>query len=116
VVWEVVERKLAENPGLQAKVLLRWLPGEYPGKFQNGQLRTFQRGLRRWRATTGPEKEVFFSQVHEPGRLRASDFSHMTSLEITIGDLRFDHMVYHFVLKCSNGEWVTCVFRRASRA
>ena len=109
-VWEVVERKLAENPGLQAKVLFGWLQGEYPGQFQNGQLRTFQRGIRRWRATAGPEKEVFFSQVHEPGRLCASDFSHMTSLEVTIGGLQFDHMVYHFVLTYSNWEWVNVCF------
>lgn len=109
-VWSVVERKLAENPGLQAKVLFKWLQGEYPGQFQDGQLRTFQRGVRRWRATSCPDKEVFFSQVHEPGRLCASDFSHMTSLEVTIGGLLFDHMVYHFVLTHSNWEWANVCF------
>lgn len=109
-VWPKVEQKLAENPGLQAKVLFGWLQGEYPGQFQNGQLRTFQRGVRRWRAMSGPAKEVFFSQVHEPGRLCASDFSHMTSLEVTIDRLPFDHMVYHFVLTYSNWEWVSVCF------
>jgi hypothetical protein len=67
-------------------------------------LRTFQRGVRRWRATQGPEKEVFFSQVHEPGRVCASDFTHMTSLEVTLTGQRFDHMLFHFVLTYSNWE------------
>lgn len=109
-VWGVVREQLTENPGLQAKVLFAWLQGEYPGQFQNGQLRTFQRGIRRWRATSGPAKEVFFSQVHEPGRLCASDFSHMTSLAVTIARQPFDHMVYHFVLTHSNWEWVKVCF------
>jgi len=109
-VWELVEKRLNENPGLQAKVLFVWLQGEYPGQFQDGQLRTFQRGVHRWRATQGPEKEVFFSQVHEPGRLCASDFTHMTSLEVTIASQRFDHMVFHFVLTHSNWEWANVCF------
>jgi len=103
-VWGAVEAQLKENPGLQSKTLFAWLRGEHPGKFQDGQLRTFQRGVRRWRATQGPEKEVYFSQVHEPGRLCASDFTHMTSLEVTIAGQRLAHMVYHFVLTYSNWE------------
>jgi hypothetical protein len=31
-------------------------------------LRSFQRGVKRWRATAGPAKEVFFSQVHQRRR------------------------------------------------
>ena len=109
-VWGAVEVQLKENPGLQAKTLFAWLRGEHPGKFQDGQLRTFQRGVRRWRATQGPEKEVYFSQVHEPGRLCASDFTHMTSLEVTIAGQRFSHMVYHFVLTYSNWEWASVCY------
>ena len=109
-VWPAVEKQLTENPGLQAKVLFVWLQGEYPGQFQDGQLRTFQRGIRRWRGTEGPDKEVFFSQVHEPARLCASDFSHMTSLNVTIARQQFDHMIYHFVLTYSNWEWVNVCF------
>ena len=110
LVWDLVEKQLNENPGLQAKVLFVWLQGEYPGQFQDGQLRTFQRGVHRWRATHGPEKEVFFSQVHEPGRLCASDFTHMTSLDVTLTGQRFDHMVFHFVLTYSNWEWANVCF------
>jgi hypothetical protein len=109
-VWGMVERQLEENSGLQAKTLFAWLQREYPGQFQDGQLRTFQRGVRRWRATRGPGKEVYFSQVHEPGRLCASDFTHMTSLEVTIAGQRFAHLVYHFVLTYSNWEWASVCY------
>lgn len=109
-VWSAVEKQLEENSGLQAKTLFAWLQREYPGRFQDGQLRTFQRGVRRWRATQGPDKEVYFSQVHEPGRLCASDFTHMTSLEVTIGGQSFPHLLYHFVLTYSNWEWATVCY------
>jgi len=109
-VWSVVEKQLEENSGLQAKTLFAWLQREYPGRFQDGQLRTFQRGVRRWRATQGPGKEVYFSQVHEPGRLCASDFTHMTSLEVTIGGQSFPHLLYHFVLTYSNWEWASVCY------
>lgn len=109
-VWSVVAKQLEENSGLQAKTLFAWLQREYPGQFQDGQLRTFQRGVRRWRATQGPAKEVYFSQVHEPGRLCASDFTHMTSVAVTIGGQSFAHLVYHFVLTYSNWEWATVCY------
>ena len=106
---QVVEQ-LEANPGLQAKTLFEWLQRKYPGRFQDGQLRTFQRGVKRWRATRGPQKEVFFSQVHQPGRLCASDFTFMNDLEVTIQGQPFDHLLYHFVLTYSNWEWATICF------
>ena len=109
-VWPEVHTQLQETPGLQAKTLLAWLQAKYPGKFDDTQLRSFQRGVKRWRATAGPAKEVFFSQVHHPGRLCASDFTHMNSLSVTIGGQPFDHLVYHFVLTYSNWESVTICF------
>lgn len=109
-VWSEVHTQLQETPGLEAKTLLAWIQGKYPGKFDDTQLRSFQRGVKRWRATAGPAKEVFFSQVHHPGRLCASDFTHMKSLAVTIGGQPFDHLVYHFVLTYSNWESVTICF------
>jgi len=46
-------------------------------------LRTLQRRVKSWRATEGPAKEVFFAQQHPPGRLGASDFTHMEELGVT---------------------------------
>lgn len=109
-VWPEVHEQLAINPGLQAKALFEWLQRQYPGRFQDGQLRTFQRGVKGWRATEGPAKEVFFRQEHEPGRVCASDFTHMTSLGVTIAGQPFEHLAYHFVLTYSNWEWATVCF------
>lgn len=109
-VWPAVEEQLAKNPGLQAKTLLGWLQREYPGRFMDGQLRTLQRRVKRWLATAGPAKEVFFGQVHHPGRLGASDFTHMTNLGVTIAGTPFDHMLYHFVLTYSNWETARVCF------
>ena len=109
-VWEEVREQLELSPGLQAKTLLAWLQRRDPGRFEDGQLRTFNVGPRRWQATSGPPKEVFFTQIHHPGRLCASDFTHMTSLGVTIGGQPFDHMVYHFVLTNSNWESVSICF------
>ena len=109
-VWPQVEEQLRLNTGLQGKTLFEWLQREHPGNFEDGQLRTLQRRIKQWRAIEGPSKEVFFGQVHYPGDLCASDFTHMTSLDVTIAGQRFDHMVYHFVLTYSNWESVSLCY------
>ena len=109
-VWTGVVERLALNPGLEALTLFRQLQREHPGRFPDGQLRTFQRRVKTWRAVGGPAKEVFFAQVHTPGRLCASDFTHMTDLRATINGRPFDHLIYHFVLTYSNGETGTVCF------
>jgi hypothetical protein len=109
-VWPQVEEQLTLNPGLEAQTLFAWLQRRYPSRFADGQLRTLQRRIKQWRAEHGPAKEVFFSQVHQPGRLAASDFTHCTSLGITINGQPFAHLIYHFVLTYSNWETGTVCF------
>ena len=109
-VWAEVVPKLSVNPGLEAKTLFLDLQRSYPGRFQDGQLRTFQRLVKRWRATEGPSREIFFPQVHHPGELCESDFTHMDSLGITISGQPFSHMIYHFVMTYSNWETGTICF------
>jgi len=65
-VWAEVAGLLAVNPGLQAVTIFGHLQGRYPGRFQDGQLRTLQRRIKVWRATEGPHREVFFAQRYEP--------------------------------------------------
>ena len=65
-VWNELREQLSVSPGLEAKTLFDALQRKHPGRFADGQLRAFQRRVRRWRASEGPPKEVFFSQVHEP--------------------------------------------------
>lgn len=109
-VWGELKELLEVNHGLEAKTLFDYLQRRYAGRFADGQLRTLQRRLKVWRATEGPAKEVFFSQQHHPGRLSASDFVHMSDLDITIQGQSFPHMLYHFVLTYSNWETGTVCF------
>lgn len=105
-VWAEVEGLLGEAPGLEALTIFEELERRYPGRFQAGQLRTLQRRVRVWRGLYGPEREVFFPQVHRPGAQCQSDFTSMNALQVTLGGLRFPHLLYHFVLVYSNWESV----------
>ena len=109
-VWEEVRELVATNPGLEAKTLMEALQRKYPGQFADGQVRTLQRRLKQWRATDGPDREVFFAQQHVAGRLGQSDFTRMNELGITIGAQSFPHMLYHFVLTYSNWEAITLCY------
>ena len=109
-VWDEVKGLLEKDPGLEALTLFDDLQVRYHGQFTDGQLRTLQRRVKHWRATEGPEKEVFFPQRHHPGDLCESDFCHLTKLCVTIAGALFRHMLYHFVLTCSNWETGTVVF------
>ena len=53
-VWPQLEQLLQVNPGLEAKTLLAHLQRQYPGRFADGQVRTLQRRVKRWRALQGP--------------------------------------------------------------
>lgn len=99
-----------ESPGIEAKTIFFDLQRRYPGRFQEGQLRTLQRYVKTWRALEGPGKEVYFSQIHTPGKLSASDFTDMSGLGIRLGGVAFPHLVYHFVLTYSNWETGTICF------
>lgn len=109
-VWRELAEMLEREPGLEALTLMEHLCREYPGQYQMGQLRTLPRRVKRWRAVAGPEREVFFPQVHPPGWQAQSDFTHMKELEVTIGGQPFDHLFYHFTLTCSNWETGTICF------
>jgi hypothetical protein len=109
-VWERIREQIATNPGLEARTLFEALQRQHPGKFADGQLRTLQRRLKHWRATAGPEREVFFGQQHVAGRLGQSDFTRMGELNITIGGQSFPHLLYHFVLTYSNWEDVSLCY------
>ncbi len=108
--WPEIEKMLEANPGFEAKAIFDDLQRRYPGRFQDGQLRTLQRRIKIWRALEGPEKEVFFPQDHHPGKLCQSDFTHWSKMKITIEGQPFPHLLYHFVLTYSNWETGTICF------
>jgi hypothetical protein len=104
-VWDAeVVPLLKSAPKLMAVTLLRKLQDDHPERFSDGVLRTLQRHIRHWRALEGPAKEVFFPQDHAPGQRGLSDFTAMGNLRITIADVSFPHILYHFVLAFSRWE------------
>lgn len=105
--WPELEEMLADAPALEAKALFEWLMKEQPGKYHLGQVRTFQRRVKQWRALKGPDKEVFFDQEHRPGEAMQTDFTWATALGITIRGEAFPHLLCHPVLPFSNWEWAT---------
>lgn len=108
--WPSMVGMLEINPGLEGKTIFDHFQRTYPGRYQDGQLRTLQRRVKHWRATEGQGKEVYFPQIHYPGDLSASDFTHMNSLGITIRGEKFNHLLYHFVLTYSNWETFTLCY------
>ena len=109
-VWDSeVVPLLQREPKLMAITLLRKLQDDHPDHFPDGMLRTLQRHIRQWRALEGPPKEVFFPQEHAPGHRGLSDFTAMAELRITLADVPFAHILYHFVLAFSHWEHVEVV-------
>lgn len=104
--WPVVRTMLESAPELEAKALFEHLM-VMTGRYEPGQLRTFQRRVRQWRARHGPEKEVFFSQMHVAGEALQTDFTRCEELGITIAGEPFPHMFCHVVLPYSNWGWAT---------
>lgn len=104
-IWPEAVRMLRDAPELEAKALFEHLSQRHPGAVKSEVLRTFQRRVRKWRLAEGPEKEVFFTQDHEPGKVLAIDWTDMKSLKITIAGRAFDHKLFHAVLPYSNWEW-----------
>ncbi len=110
-VWGEVKSLLEKDDGLEAKTLMEWLMGKYPDRFSLGQIRTLRRRVKEWRVLEGPEKkEVFFRQNIQPGKQSQSDYTWCNSLNITIDEKPFPHLLYHFMLPYSRWEFVYVCF------
>ena len=109
-IWaQVLEPMLNASPGLQAITLLEHLQSQYPGEYPDSVLRTLQRRVKQWRTLHGPEKEVMFRQLHEPGQLGLSDFTQLKRVKITIASCAFEHLLYHFRLIYSKWSYMQVV-------
>jgi hypothetical protein len=109
-VWETEILPLleADDKGvLQSTAILDELVRRHGGQVLPGQVRTLQRRIRDWRALYGPQREVFFEQVHEPGREGSCDFTHCDDLEVTIAGEQFDHLLFTMTLSFSKRGSVT---------
>lgn len=89
---------------LRAPTLLGVLMEKYPDRIDGSHLRTLQRRMQEWRAVEGPPKEVIFEQEHPPGREASIDFTHATSLDVTIRGKALTHLL--FLLRLSFSGWV----------
>ena len=105
--WPYVEGMLEDAPELEAKTLFEHLQERHPGRYDDGQLRTLQRRLKRWRAQSGPPKEVFFAQQHRPGEALQTDFTSGNELQVTVAGETFEHLLCNVVLPYSNWQCVT---------
>ncbi|WP_341792132.1 IS21 family transposase [Rickettsia endosymbiont of Gonocerus acuteangulatus] len=68
-----------------------------------------QRRVSKWKALHGPEKEIVFRQLHEPGHQCLSDFTVLKGINITIKGQVFQHILYHFRLAYSNWSFMKII-------
>jgi len=102
--WPELEEMLADAPELEAKALFDWLAEKQPDKYQEGQLRTLQRRVSRWRAFNQGQTATL-DQVRQPGEMMQLDGTWMSELMVTIAGQLFKHMLIHCILPYSNWEW-----------
>lgn len=106
-VWPEVVRMLREAPELEAKTVFEHFLARPDSGLEERHLRTFFRRVRHWRATQGPEREVFFAQDRKPGELMQLDWTYARELAVTIQGQPLDHLFCHVVLPYSDWQWAT---------
>jgi hypothetical protein len=94
---------LKAAPGVRVIGVFQELRCRHPDLNRNIR-RTLERRIQAWRAVHGPEQEVIFRQLHEPGRQGLSDFTDAGGLGVSIAGERLDHRLYHFRLVFSGFE------------
>lgn len=63
---------LEAAPGLRAVTVFEEMQRRHP-ELPDGVRWTMERRVRSWRALQGPDRDVIFRQVHEPGRMGHAD-------------------------------------------
>lgn len=109
--WEEVSAQLEALPEVEARALFEALQERRPGRYEDGQVRTFQRRVKQWRAEQGPGREILLPQDHRPGEALQSDFTEGSSLGVTIAGEAFPHLLCDSVLPYSN--WQSVVICRS---
>jgi len=108
-VWDAeIVPMMKAAPGLRPIAIFEEMLRRHPD-LGDGVRRTMERRIRGWRAINGPDQEVIFRQVHEPGLMGLSDFTDMGDLAIRIAGQPLDHLLYHFRLAYCGFEHVHVV-------
>lgn len=102
--WPAIEEMLKASPELEAKALFEWLCEEKEGKYEPGQMRTFQRRIERWRGLNQAQMATL-DQVRVAGSIMQVDGTWLSELGVTIGGEAFAHIFIHCVLPYSNWQW-----------
>ena len=110
-VWKAELVPMLEvHPGLKAITLLEYLQRRYPGQYSDSLRRTLGRRVKQWSAAYGPEKEVIFRRIHEPGLMGISDSTEpKDSFHITIRGKALNHRLFHFRLPFSGWSYVRVI-------
>ncbi|WP_422653084.1 IS21 family transposase [Brevundimonas sp.] len=104
-VWDAdILPLLRTCPGLRPITLLEELQRRRPERDWAKARRTLERRIRAWKALHGPEQEVIFRQIHQPGRQALSDFTDAGDLDVSIAGQPLAHRLYHFTLAYSGWE------------
>ena len=106
-IWTAAVAMLREAPELEAKTLFEYFLARPDSGLAAGHLRTFQRRVRQWHATQGPEQAVIFAQDRRPGELMQLDWTYARELQVTIQGQALDHLFCQCVLPYSNWQWAT---------
>jgi len=114
-IWaSTLEPMLQDNPELQPTSLFIYLERTFQDS--NGQpiydqscLRTLQRRVATWKATSGPGKDIIIPQVHVPGKMALSDFTNMNNIGISIAGEPLRHLLYHFRLVYSKWSYAKVI-------
>jgi hypothetical protein len=106
-IWPEVAAMLRDAPELEAKTLFEHFLDRPDSGLEQAHLRTFFRRVRHWRATEGPDREVFFAQDRKPGELLQLDWTYARELNVTIDGELLDHLFCHCVLPYSDWQWAT---------
>jgi hypothetical protein len=99
---------LQSSPGIRPVAVYEEVLRRHP-ELGSSIRRTLERRIRAWNAEHGPEQEVMFRQIHEPGKVGLSDFTAMGKLGVTVAGERLDHRLYHFRLAYSGFQHVHVV-------
>jgi len=106
-IWDAATKMLLAAPELESKTLFEHFLAQPESGLEPGHLRTFFRRVRQWRATHGPEREVYFAQERQPGQLLELDWTYARELNVTIAGQPLDHLFCQCVLPYSNWQWAT---------
>jgi hypothetical protein len=109
-LWEEEIVPLLQGaPGLRPITLFDELVRRHPDRIGPSLRRTLERHIATWKALHGPDRDVMFPQIQQPGRMGLSDFTDANGLGVVGGGQPLDHRLYHFALAYSGFEHVEIV-------